>query len=59
MSNKKNKLKPEKTLNETKISNLSDKELKVMAMKMLTKLGRRMDEQVENVNKELENIRKY
>ena len=40
------------------ISNLPDKELKVMVIKMLTELGRRMEEHSENFNKELENIRK-
>ena len=42
------------------ISNLSDKsELKVMVIKMLTKLGRQMVEHSENDNKDMENIRKY
>jgi len=41
------------------ISNLPDKEFKVMVIKMLTKIRRRMDEHSENVNKEIENIRKY
>ena len=48
-----------KNLNETEISNLPDKEFKVMVIKMLTKLRRRMNEHSENVNKETENIRKY
>lgn len=39
------------------ISNLSDKEFKVMVKKMLTELGRRIDEHNENFNKEMENIR--
>ena len=41
------------------LSNLPDKELKVMVTKMLTELGRRMDEHSENFNKEKNNIRKY
>lgn len=43
---------PEKNLNEMDISSLPDKKFKVMILKMLTKLGRRMDEQSENFNKE-------
>ena len=39
------------------ISNLPDKELKVMIIKMLTEHRRRMDEHSENFNKELENIK--
>jgi len=34
----------EKQLNKTKMSNLPHKQFKVMVIKMLTKLGRRMDE---------------
>ena len=49
---------PEKTPNETEISNLSDKEFKETVIRMLTKLGRRMEEFSENFNKDLENIRK-
>ena len=45
---------PEK-LSKMKISNRLDKELKVMIIKMLTKLGRRMDEHNENFNR----VRKY
>ena len=41
------------------ISNLPDKEFKVMVIKMVTELGRRVDEHSENFNKERENIRKY
>ena len=33
-------------------------EFKVMVLKMLTELGRRMDEHSENFNKDTENIRK-
>jgi len=41
------------------ISNLPDKEFKVMVIKMLTKIRRRMDEHSENFNKDMDNIRKY
>ena len=44
----------EKELNEMEISNLPDKELKVMVIKMLTKCMRRMEEHSENFNNELE-----
>ena len=40
------------------ISNLPDKEFKVIIIKMLTKLRIRIEEHTENFNKELENIRK-
>ena len=40
------------------ISNLFDKEFKVMIIKMLTKLRKRMDKQSENLNTELGNIMK-
>ena len=38
--------------------NLPDKEFKVIIIMMFTKLGRRMDEDSENFNIELENIKK-
>lgn len=38
------------------ISDLLSKEFKVMVIKMLTKLRRRMNEDRENFNKEIENI---
>lgn len=41
------------------MSNVPNKELKFMVIKMLTELGRRMDEHNVNFNKEMENIRKY
>ena len=44
-----------KQLNETKINNLPDKEFKTLRIRMLTELGKRIDEQNENFNKELEN----
>ena len=43
-----------KELNETEISNLLDKEFKVMVIKMLPKFRRRMDEYRENFNTERE-----
>lgn len=43
-------------LNEVELSNLLDKEFKVIVIKMLTKLGRRIDEFSKNFNKEIENI---
>ena len=43
----------EKTTNETEISNLPDKEFKALVIKMLTELGKRIDEHNENFNKEL------
>lgn len=42
----------EKDIDEMKISNPLDKELKVMVIKMLTEHGRRMDEPSEIFNKE-------
>lgn len=42
----------EKHFNETNISNLPDKEFKITVIKKLTKLGRRMNEHSENLNKE-------
>lgn len=50
---------PEKDLNEIKINNLIDKELKAMVWKMLTNLWRRMDVHSENLNRERESKRKY
>ena len=40
------------------ISNLPDKELKIMAIYKVTKLRRRMKEHTENLNKEVKNISK-
>ena len=48
---------PERNLNGTGI--LPDKEFKVMVISVLTELGGRMDEHIENFIKEVENIRKY
>lgn len=41
------------------MSNLHDSKFKVMVIKMLTNIGRRMNEHSENFNKEITNIRKY
>lgn len=41
--------------NKTKINNLPDKEFKTLIIRMLTERGKRIDEQNENFNKELEN----
>ena len=49
----------ETNLNKMEVSNLPDKDFKVMVIKMLIELGRRIDEHSENFNKEMENIRKY
>ena len=49
---------PEKVLDETEISNLPDKEFKQKVIRMLPDLGRRLDVHNENINKELENIKK-
>ena len=40
------------------ISNVPDKVFKVLVIKMLTKLGKRMDEQNDNFSKEIGKIRK-
>ena len=40
-----------------KISNLSGKEFKVIVLKMVTELGRGINEHGENLNKEIENIK--
>ena len=48
----------EKELNEIEISHLPDKGFKVIAIKMLSKLGRRMDEHSKNFKKEIENIQR-
>ena len=49
---------PGKINNEIEINTLQDKEFKVLVIRMLTKLGKRIDEHSENFNKELENIQK-
>ena len=45
-------------LNETEISNMPDKELKVMVIKILTQLEKRVKDLSEIFNKEIENIKK-
>ena len=46
----------EKELNKMEISNLPDKEFKVMVKTMSTGLGRRVDEFSENISQEIGNI---
>ena len=41
-----------------KINNLTDKQFKILVMKMLTELGEAIDEQSDNFYKELENMKK-
>lgn len=48
-----------KNLNVMEISDLPDKEFKVVVIKMLTELGGRMSEHGENFNFKRENIRKF
>lgn len=43
----------EKKINEMEISDVLEKELKLMLVKMLTKLIKRMEEHYENLNNEL------
>ena len=49
---------PEKGLNETETSNLLDREFKQNIIRMLTDIGRRLDEHSELISKELEDIKK-
>ena len=49
----------EKDLNSMEISNLPDKEHKVMVIKKVTRLRRRLNELNEDFNKETENILKF
>ena len=46
---------PEKNRNETEINNLPDRKFKAIVIRMLTDLGKRIQEHSENFNKELEN----
>ena len=48
----------EKGLNETETSSLLNKEFKQNIMRMLTDMGRRMDEHSEHISKELEEMKK-
>ena len=50
-------IKCQKDLHEMKVSNLSDKEFKIIVIKMFNKLQRRMEEHTENFNKDIEYIR--
>ena len=57
MKQKKQDKIPQKELSE-EISNLPNKEFKVMLLKMFKELRRRIDEHREKINKKLENIKK-
>ena len=46
-----------KTTNETEINNLLDKEPKTLVIRILTKLGKRIDEHSEDFNEKLENFK--
>lgn len=48
-----------KRCNRMEISNLLNKEFKIMIIKRFTELRKRMDEHSENFNREIKNIRKY
>ena len=50
--------KTQEELSKVKINNLPNKEIKVRIIKMLNKLGRRMHEQSEEINRGLENTKK-
>lgn len=59
LSNERIMTKPQKKeLSEMKRSNLSDKEFKIIVIKMLTKLGGTVDKLSENFHKETENFTK-
>lgn len=49
---------PEKGINETEVSNLFNKEFKVIVIKMLIKLGKIIEDLSENFNKEVENMKR-
>ena len=49
---------PETNLNKIEMSDLPDREFKIMVMKMFTEVRRAMSEQSENFNKQTENIKK-
>ena len=49
---------PETDLNETEISHLSDRGLKIIVINMFTEFRRAMPEKSENFNKKTENIKK-
>lgn len=46
-----------KTTNETEINNLLDKEPKTLVIRILTKLGKRIDKHSEDFNEKLENFK--
>ena len=48
---------PEKINNETEISNLSDKEFKILVIKMQTEWRKKINLNKNDFNKELENIK--
>ena len=52
-----NKTLGKKTFRGMEITDLSNKDFKIMAIKMLTKVRRAMHELNENFNKQIENIR--
>ena len=49
---------PDKDLKETEINKLPDKEFKQKVIRMLTDVGRRMDDLSKNFNKEFENVKR-
>ena len=51
-------MKFEQTTSEMKINNLTDKQFKILVMKMLTELEETRDEQSDNFNKELKDMKK-
>ena len=48
----------EKELNETEVSNLSDKQFKIMVIKMLPEFGGRMGKHNENFKEKMKNVKK-
>lgn len=50
---------PETELSEREMSDLLEREFKIMVIKILTEVGRAMHEQNDTFNKEIENIKKY
>lgn len=49
---------PEKTTNETEANNLLDKQPKTLVIRILTKLGKIIDEHSEDFNEKLENLKR-
>ena len=47
-----------KTTNETEINNLWDKEPKTLVIRILTKVGKRIEEHSEDFNEKLENLKR-